>query len=141
MNMAIRNRSRRGDPHRHGIPHVGLQMKKAAPVKGTHRALSRIKRLRREGEALLRAETIDQYRYGRWCQRVERYLEPLNYGGPSILDIDPPRSPLDTLYAKAPRPSREEAMALRNARSKRVVCCWMVSLAGAMERLELEASS
>lgn len=106
------------------------------------RVLRRLKRLRREGNALLAAATVDQMRYGRWCQRVERalsavFVPPLDYRGPSSRFIERPQSPLDVIAGQQPFPSIEDGRRLRDARSKKIIKRWMLSLASALERLEL----
>ena len=100
------------------------------------RALTHLKRLSREGEAMLEAEHLDNARHGLWCQRVERYVCKLfatshDYSHAFRVHLSGVRSPLDMLndepVAPPPKPLGADVITKQ----------WLIPLVSAIERQEL----
>ena len=103
----------------------------------SRRALSHLKRLRREGVAMLAAECLGNVKHALWCQRVERHVRKLfappdDYSNAFNVPLTGVRSPLDTLsdepVAPPPKPIGADLITKH----------WLVPLVSATERLELK---
>lgn len=104
----------------------------------TKRALGHLRRLFREGREMLDALEVDNAHHGRWCSRVERCVQrvfplPLNYRHAFRISPAGVRSPLDMLADDwEPEPPR-----LKPIGADRITRQWLVTVASALERMEL----
>ena len=105
----------------------------------TRRVLSSIRRLRRDGEVLLRERPLDEMAHAKWIDRADRYLRK-RVSDARILPSDqlvPVKMP-NLLAPDFRKPHPFDAAAARAESGRRLAEKYLAICASAEERLELQ---